>query len=119
MTVSTTVNVAGRLYWWFTVTPVPFVPSPKSHSQRTIVVLPAEPDPGDERPPSNVTVVPTVVGDCEMVKTAFGVVLAAVTVTDADVEEFIAKLREQRSRYEKTEEAAAKVCPLPSSITCA
>lgn len=31
-----------------------------------------------------------------------------VAVTDADVEEFIAKLREQRSRYEKTEEAAAK-----------
>jgi trigger factor len=32
----------------------------------------------------------------------------AVSVSDADVEEFIAKLREQRSRYEKTEEAAAK-----------
>lgn len=32
----------------------------------------------------------------------------AVTVTDADVEEHLTKLREQRSRYEKTDEAAAK-----------
>lgn len=31
-----------------------------------------------------------------------------VTVTDADVEEHLTKLREQRSRYEKTDEAAAK-----------
>ena len=32
----------------------------------------------------------------------------AVTVTDADVEEHLGKIREQRARYEKTEEAAAK-----------
>lgn len=32
----------------------------------------------------------------------------AVTVTDADVEEHLTKIREQRARYEKTEEPAAK-----------
>src|SRR5262245_29794272 len=39
VTVSTTVNIAARVYWCVAVTPVPVCPSPKSHANVPLLTL--------------------------------------------------------------------------------